>query len=245
MQDRGRLSLMHISKDYFLHSACSPKITVGCLTSTCQSIRTKTCTRVGLLSPHCKRKQKIRELWARPPVLTPVPSHAIHSRACLNLHHSDIQGTAQKSPCVNTFFEASRKKKRRPSRHCLGAWAGDTEQKLETRHTGQRTRDDVIWYACGNFFGRHPRGPAPHTKRNAMQRSKFDIGRADAGAGGMSISSGSGGASGMGDGSAMAQSTGVFWSGLRLDVPGEEIVTGMDCRGLFNGLAEFGVALRA
>ena len=35
----------------------------------------------------------------------------------------------------------------------------------------------------------------------------------------------------------------VFWSGLRLDVPGEEIVTGMECRGLFNGLAEFGVAL--
>ena len=31
-----------------------------------------------------------------------------------------------------------------------------------------------------------------------MQRSKFDIGRADVGAGGMSISSGSGGASGMG-----------------------------------------------
>ena len=47
-----------------------------------------------------------------------------------------------------------------------------------------------------------------------MQRSKFDIGSADAGAGGMSISSGSGGASGMGasssssDASAMAHSTG-------------------------------------
>ena len=52
-------------------------------------------------------------------------------RACLNLHHPDIQGTAQKSPCVNTFLRPSRKK-RRPSRHCLGAWAGDTEQ----RHTG-------------------------------------------------------------------------------------------------------------
>ena len=53
--------------------------------------------------------------------------------------------------------------------------------------------------------------------RGAMQRSKFDIGGADAGAGGMSISSGSGGSgdvSGMGasssssDASAMAQSTG-------------------------------------
>ena len=29
-----------------------------------------------------------------------VPVQAIHSRACLNLHHSDIQGTAQKSPWV-------------------------------------------------------------------------------------------------------------------------------------------------
>ena len=47
--------------------------------------------------------QETRRLWTRPRVLTPVPSQAIHSRACLNLHHSDIQGTAQKSPCVNTF----------------------------------------------------------------------------------------------------------------------------------------------
>ena len=81
-----------------------------------------------------------------------------------------------------------------------------------------------------------------------MQRSKFDIGRADAGAGGMSISSSSGGASGMG----ASSSSSVPWPsprGLReraparLDVLGEEIVTGMECRGLFNGLAEFGVAL--
>ena len=73
----------------------------------------------------------------------------------------------------------------------MGSWAGHTEQ----RHTGHRTREttegrcDMVQVAI--FFGRHQRGPAPYTKRNAMQRSKFDIGRADAGAGGMSISSGS------------------------------------------------------
>ena len=36
-------------------------------------------------------------------MLMPVSSQAIHSHACLNSHHSDIQGTAQKSPRVNTF----------------------------------------------------------------------------------------------------------------------------------------------
>ena len=47
-----------------------------------------------------------------------------------------------------------------------------------------------------------------------MQRSKFDIGGADAGAGGMSISS----------------------------VLGEELIVGVECRGLCDGLAELGVA---
>ena len=41
---------------HLLHSAYSLKITVGCLRSTQPSIRTKACTRVGLLGPHCKRK---------------------------------------------------------------------------------------------------------------------------------------------------------------------------------------------
>ena len=67
------------------------RITVGCLWSTYPSIRNKNLHTCGL--------------WARPPVLTPVPvpSQEIHSRAGLNLHYSDIQSTAQKSPCVNTF----------------------------------------------------------------------------------------------------------------------------------------------
>ena len=94
------------------------KITVGCLTSAYPSIHTKT-LRITVHCPPCTypsirnknlhtcwtpwSTQETRGLWARPPVLTPVPSQAIHSRACLNLHHSDIQGTAQKSPCINTF----------------------------------------------------------------------------------------------------------------------------------------------
>ena len=67
------------------------RITVGCLWSTYPSIRNKNLHTCGL--------------WARPPVLSPVPvpSQAIHSRTGLNLHYSDIQSTAQKSPCVNTF----------------------------------------------------------------------------------------------------------------------------------------------
>ena len=66
------------------------KITVGCPSSTYPSIRTKTCGK----HVSCGH--------ARPPMLTPLLVQAFHSRACLNLHHSDIQSTAQKSPCVNT-----------------------------------------------------------------------------------------------------------------------------------------------
>ena len=77
------------------------KITVGCLTSTSTypSIRNENLHSCWTLWS----TQETRGLWARPPVLSPVPSQAVHSRACLNLHHSDIQGTAQKSPCVNTI----------------------------------------------------------------------------------------------------------------------------------------------
>ena len=76
-----------------------------------------------------------------------------------------------------------------------------------------------------------------------MQRSKLDIGRADAGDGGMSISSGSA-ASGMGASSsssgdsAMAQSTGSSGAGS-----GSMFVAGMECRGLFDGFFEMGIAV--
>ena len=35
----------------------------------------------------------------------------------------------------------------------------------------------------------------------------------------------------------------VFWSGLRLDVPGEEIVAGMECRSLLGGFFKVGIAV--
>ena len=100
------------------------KITVGCLTSTYPSIHLLTTLKLSQdhgrlsivrISKHSYKNLQTcwtpwstwetRGLWARPPVLTPVPvpAQAIHSRACLNLHHSDIQSTAQTSPCVNTF----------------------------------------------------------------------------------------------------------------------------------------------
>ena len=134
---------------------------------------------------------------------------------------------------MSTLFEAIAKKKIKVC-HCLGTWVwwsghGNTGQRTRetterhhTRHSGhvrqQRARCDMMQVV---FFWRHQRGPAPYTKRNAMQRSKFDIGRADAGAGGMSMISSSSGASGMGasssssDASAMAQSirsSGASWS---------------------------------
>ena len=43
------------------------------------------------------------------------------------------------------------------------------------------------------IFGRAQRVPAPYSRRSVMHRSKLDIGGADAGAGGMAISSSSGG----------------------------------------------------
>ena len=117
------------------------KITVGCLTSTYPSIRNKNLH--SCWTPWST--QETRGLWARPPVLSPVPSQAIHSRTCLNLHHCDIQSTAQKSPCVNTFLRtSSRKKKQKPSCYSLRAWAGHTEQRQRTRETTERhhTRDN-------------------------------------------------------------------------------------------------------
>ena len=51
----------------------------------------------------------------------------------------------------------------------------DVETQAREGHTGQKTRET----ACGNCFGPQ-RGPAPY-----IQRSKLNIGGADAGPGGM------------------------------------------------------------
>ena len=75
-----------------------------------------------------------------------------------------------------------------------------------------------------------------------MQRSKLDIGRADAGAGGMSIRSGMGASSSSSDASAMAQSTGSSGAGSGSMCLEKSSSRRMECRGLCDGLAEFGVA---
>ena len=53
-------------------------------------------SRRGLLGPLCKRK---RELWARPPVLTPVPSWAIHSSP-------PVQTGRLLGPCLETLLRS-------------------------------------------------------------------------------------------------------------------------------------------
>ena len=84
-----------------------------------------------------------------------------------------------------------------------------------------------------------------------MQRSRLDMRGADAGAGGMSISSGSSGASGMGASSspsvasAIAHIHRVFWSGLGFDVFGEEIIPSVERRGFRHSIAETDVAVCA
>ena len=73
-QDHGRLPPCTCPNIDFLHGAYSLKITVRCLTST-QAFAQK-------LAHVCwipwSALQKKKKLWARPPVLTPVPSQAIH-----------------------------------------------------------------------------------------------------------------------------------------------------------------------
>ena len=73
-----------------------------------------------------------------------------------------------------------------------GCGPGHTRQP--TRGTTER---DAEMRCKWQFFWRRQRGPAPYTRRSAMHRSKSDIGGADAGAAGMSISSGSRGGSAM------------------------------------------------
>ena len=100
---------------------------------------------------------------------------------------------------------------------------------------------------------KHERGQDSRDNRHARQQtdaemisaehlhhSKLDVGGADARVGGMSISSGSGGAGArvVFVASATANSTGVFGSGLRLDVLGEELIEHMECGGLFDGFFE-------
>ena len=92
-QDHGRLSDM--TSTYPSIHVETLRITVGCLWCTYPSVRNKNLHTCGL--------------WARPPVLTPVPvpSQAIHSRAGLNLHYSDIQS---RTPTDTTTERHDKKK---------------------------------------------------------------------------------------------------------------------------------------
>ena len=80
-----------------------------------------------------------------------------------------------------------------------------------------------------------------------MQRSTLDMGSADASAGGMSISS----SSGAWHGHVVfvvwrlchSPIHGVCWSGPQLDVLGEELVAGMECRGLRDGFFDVVIAV--
>ena len=133
---------------YFLHGACSLKITVDCLTSKYPSIRHKNLHNcVGLLGPHCKKK----ELWARPPVLAPVPPQAIHSSPPFAI------ASRRLGPCLETLlrnwhscqtprsvFRSSNGRKSEKNSlyvcHCLGAldwWSG-----RGNTGAGQDTRDN-------------------------------------------------------------------------------------------------------
>ena len=136
------------------HGDGTVKITVGCQRCTQRVLSQDH----GARRAHCQaftqklahvfdflvRTAKEKGLWASPPVLTPVPSQAIHSRVCLNSHHSDIQGTAQKSPCVNTFLRPSQKKSLSLS-GCLGlvvkTWKeGAGQDTRDNRHVRQTER---------------------------------------------------------------------------------------------------------
>ena len=80
-------------------------------------------------------------LWARPPMLAPVPSQAIPSRACLNSRHSDIQDTPQKSQCVKTFLRPSKKKQGLSLSGCLGLVVGTWKHGCGPGHAGRPTHE--------------------------------------------------------------------------------------------------------
>ena len=191
MQDHGRLTAVHISKHSPSHHVETLKITVGCPPCACPSMHTKTCRHDGL---HGNTRAVARA----------------DARACLNLHHSDIQGTARKLPCVNTCGGHREKKSL-----SLSGSLGRTHS--ETGHTGQRTREktegrcDMMKVVF--FLETSTRSSAVHQAQcdaalQVRHRSR-----------GMSISSGSGGASGMGASSsssaasAIAHSTGSSGAG--------------------------------
>ena len=108
----------------------------------------------------------------------------------------------------------------------LRTWTHGTTVTWDNRET--------VTYDAGVNFCWVQRGPAPYTKRSAMHRSKLDMGGADAGAGGMSISSRSGGTD--------STPQGLRERALVRSVP-RQVASGVQLVGLCNSLAEIVVAL--
>ena len=137
---------------HLLHNAYSLKITVGCPSYTCPASHKNLHSCWTPWSALQKKKQRLR---ARPPVLSPVPSQAIHSRACLKSHHSDIQGTAQISPCVHTFLRPPQKKRGLSLSGCLGrvvrTWKHECGPGRDNRHARQ-LRETLRCDAAGIFW---------------------------------------------------------------------------------------------
>ncbi len=142
MWDHSRLTAVHISK----HSLFRLKITVGCLTRAYPSIHTT--LRITVVFPTCTypsiRTKTCRHVGL--PGKTRAVGTSTRADACacvgdpqprlFEFNHSDIQGTAQKSPRVNTFLKPSQKKKKNKACHCLGVWVWWSGHG----NTGQRTR---------------------------------------------------------------------------------------------------------
>ena len=197
--------------------------------------------------------KKKQELWARPPVLTPVPLRAIHSRACLNSHHSDIQGTAQKSPYVNTFRGHRQKEKKEgfftvwvPGTPCQ-----DTQTRVRARtHETTDTRDnrETLRYdgGCGNFLEALTWSSAVHQAqcdaplqvghRRCRRRSWRHVNQ-------QRFRRVWHGVIFVVRRLCHGPFHGLFGSGLRLDVLREELIVGVECRGFRHGIAAIAVAV--
>ena len=97
----------------------------------------KMCTRVGLDGPYCRKK----ELWARPPLLTPVPSKANHTSS----HHRRLQTGPTPEKPARTF-------------RLLGPCLGSGHQHLwERRSDNLETRE-----------GSHPSGSSKLDRNGAL-----------------------------------------------------------------------------
>ena len=118
----------HIQTFTFFTSAYSLKITVGCLTSTYPSICTKTCTRVGLIGPHCKIKVAVG-------TSTRADACAFTSDLRLSSNRRRFQmGEIVRNLHTRVRCKNDTKQTRFSVCHCLGArdwWSGRGNTKFE------------------------------------------------------------------------------------------------------------------